>query len=96
MPRRRKLTNAAVRNIFTSQETAKALGARYGVSINMIYLIRSGRAHGKITAGLPAPKRTRGRRAAVVRDVKIDVKALADALIERLATRLMGRRRRKA
>ena len=62
MARRGKLKPAAVRNIFKSAETAKALGARYGVSQNMIYLIRSGRAHHKLTNGLAAPTRTRDRR----------------------------------
>jgi hypothetical protein len=96
MPRRRKLTDAAVRKIYTSPDTAKALSARHGVSVNMVYLIRSGRAHGRLTDGLAAPRRAQGRRASSARDVKINVKALADALLERLAARLVGRRRLKS
>lgn len=88
MPRRRKLTNAAVRKIFKSDETAKALGAHHGVSQNMIYLIRSGRAHQKLTNGLAAPTRKRGRGSSRVSDVQIDIKALANALVDRLIARL--------
>jgi len=83
-----------VRKIFTSKETAKALSTHHGVSVNMVYLIRSGRAHGKLTEGLPAPRRTRGRRATYARDVKIDIKALANAVVDGLVARLAGRRRR--
>lgn len=88
MARTRKFTNAAVRKIFKSDETAKALGARHGVSQNMIYLIRSRRAHQEITNGLAAPLRTRGRGRRRATDVEIDIKALANALADRLIARL--------
>jgi len=82
MPRKRKLTPAAVRRIFKSNETAKTLGTRYGVSQNMIYLVRSGRAHKKLTKALAGSKRSRGS------DLKIDINALADALLDRIIARL--------
>ncbi len=91
MARKGKLGSAAVRKIFKSVETAKALGSRYGVSQNMIYLIRSGRAHQKVTGGLAAPKRTRGRRSAQAPDARIDINKLADALLNRIVARLRGR-----
>jgi hypothetical protein len=91
MPRKRKLTPAAVRRIFKSNETAKALGTRYGVSQNMIYLIRSGRAHQGLTKGLPARDRQRRGRPATAANVNIDIKALADALLDRLIARLRSR-----
>ena len=91
MARKGKLGSAAVRKIFKSVETAKALGSRYGVSQNMIYLIRAGRAHQKVTSGLAAPKRTRGRRSAATPDARIDIDKLADALLARIIARLRGR-----
>ena len=91
MPRKRKLTQAAVRSIFNSNETAKTLGARYGVSQNMIYLIRSGRAHQRLTNGLPARKRQRPGRLSSAANMKIDINALADALLDRIIARLRKR-----
>jgi len=100
MARLRKLTPAAIRDIFKSGETAKALGVRYGVSQHMIYLIRSGRAHRSLTNRMPVQKRGRGRpasakkgRAASVGRAElagINVKALADALLDRFMARLLG------
>ena len=88
MPRKRKLTPAAVRRIFKSAGSAKALAERYGVSTNLVHMIRQGRRHEKITAGLAAPKRVGGRKASRPAEVKIDIRALADALLERLIARL--------
>jgi len=51
-------------------------------------MVRQGRRHQKITAGLAAPKRTRGRKASRAPEVKIDINALADALLGRLIARL--------
>ena len=92
MARTRKLTPAAVRKIFSSSETAKALSDRYGVSQNMIYLIRSGRAHKALTKGLATPKRSRGGRPkSSVIGTKGAIDALADALLDRLIARFRGR-----
>ena len=99
MARLRKLTPAAIRDIFKSGETAKALGTRYGVSQHMIYLIRSGRAHRKLTQRMPVRKRGRGRpasgktarAASAARGVaaQININALADALLDRFMARLL-------
>jgi hypothetical protein len=91
MARKRKLTPATVRKIFKSAETGKALSAQFGVSQHMIYLIRSGRAHQKTTSGLEASKRARGRKASRTPTAKIDVNALADALLDRIMARFFGR-----
>ena len=92
MPRKRKLTPAAVRKIYQSDETAKVLGSRHGVSQNMVYLIRSGRAHQRTTKGLVAANPPRGRRPAFsAASAKIDIDALADALIKRIVARLRAR-----
>ena len=99
MARLRKLTPASIRDIFKSDETAKALGARYGVSQHMIYLIRSGRAHRNLTHRMPVQKRGRGRPASAKSGKvsaglgaieQINVKALADALLDRFMARLLG------
>ena len=63
------------------------MAKRFGVSTNLIYLIRQGRVHKKITGGLasPAPvKKTKGKTDARA----IDLDALADAIIDRLVARL--------
>jgi hypothetical protein len=92
MPRKRKLTPVAVRKIFASSETAKSLGERYGVSQNMIYLIRSRRSHKALTKGLVAPKRSPGGRPkSSVVGTKGAIDALADALLDRLIARFRGR-----
>lgn len=103
MARLRKLTPGAIRGIFKSKETAKALGARYGVSQHMIYLIRAGRAHRHLTDSMPVRKRTRGRPAGInpahsARTVRaggapINLTALADALLDRFMVRLLGSKR---
>ena len=43
MPRRQKLSDDAVRKIYTSKDSAKELSTQYGVSVNTVYLIRQGR-----------------------------------------------------
>jgi hypothetical protein len=91
MPGRGKLSPAAVHKIFKSTDTAKVLGARHGVSQQMVYLIKSGRVHKKLTSGLTAPPRTRGRRTARKPDVRSDINALADALLKRIIARLKRR-----
>jgi hypothetical protein len=80
--RRRKISDSQIRAIFKSPETAKALGRRFGVSEQMVYLIRSRRVHDQITKGL--------KRGMPMRPVstKIDTVALADAIIDRLLRRL--------
>lgn len=90
MDRRRKITNSQIRKIFRSPETAKALGRRFGISEQMIYLIRSRRVHHGITRGL--------KRGTTSRSVspKIDTVALADAIIDRLIKRLRLRGGRRA
>lgn len=82
MDRRRKISDSQIRTIFKSPEPAKALGSRFGVSEQMVYLIRSRRVHNRITKGL---KRGMPVRAA---STKIDTVALADAIIDRLIRRL--------
>ena len=82
MDHRRKISDSQIRAIFKSPETAKALGRRFGVSEQMIYLIRSRRVHDRITKGL---KRGTAPRPA---STKIDTAALADAIIDRLVKRL--------
>lgn len=44
------------------------------------------------TKGLAAPRRTRGRRSSSTGDVKIDINALADELLDRLMARIRLRR----
>jgi hypothetical protein len=84
MDRRRKINDSQIRAIFLSAENTSVLSKRYGVSGQMIYLIRSGRVHGGITKGLRAPIRTNASRAS-----KTDsTEALADAIIDKLVKRL--------
>jgi transposase-like protein len=92
MPRKRKLTPAAVRKIFQSSDTAAAIAPQFGVSAGMIHMIRQGRRYNEITQGLVAPKRARGRRAATKQTAQLDLGALADAILDRLVARLRGRR----
>jgi len=82
MDHRRKISDSQIRAIFGSPETAKVLGSRFGVSEQMIYLIRSRRVHRDLTKGL-----VRGRPARQA-SPKIDAAALADAIIDRLIKRL--------
>ena len=82
MDRRRKISDSQIRTIFKSPEPAKALGRRFGVSEQMVYLIRSRRVHSRLTKGL---KRGTAIRTA---SAKIDTVALADAIIDRLIRRL--------
>jgi hypothetical protein len=88
MDRRRKVSDQAIRQIFVSQEPASVLGRRFHISEQMIYLIRSRRAHADITNALQ-----RGTASAKKPPVltKADIAALADAIIERLVNRLAGR-----
>lgn len=88
MDRRRKLSDEAIRQIFKSKETSSVLGRRFRISEQMIYLIRSGRAHGRITSGLQ--KGIAGSRSMSTL-TKADIAALADAIIDRLVRRLARR-----
>jgi hypothetical protein len=87
MARKRKLNSAQIREIFRSREPTKALSQQFGVSQQMIYLIRSGRYYPDITGG---PKRARkaSRSALLSAQPSVDVNALADAVIDRLIKRL--------
>jgi hypothetical protein len=90
MPRKRKLTPAAVRKIFKSRETAAAIAPQYGVSAGMIHMIRRGRRYHEITEGIIPPKKTRGRQKSLTANPNFDVDALADAILDRLIARLRG------
>jgi hypothetical protein len=91
MPRKRKLTPTAVRKIFKSREIAAAIAPQYGVSAGMIHMIRQGRRYHEITEGIIAPKRARGRQKSLTVNPKVDIDALADAVLDRLIARLRGR-----
>jgi hypothetical protein len=88
MDRRRKVSDQAIRQIFVSKEPASVLGRRFHISEQMVYLIRSRRAHAAITHALH--RNTAGAKKPPVL-TKADVAALADAIIERLVKRLAGR-----
>jgi len=87
----RKLTPAAVRKIFRSTGPAKDDASRYDVSLNLVYLIRQGKVHKPITEKLAAPVRSRGRGPSKASTARIDVKALANAIVEGLTARLVGK-----
>ena len=87
MARARKLNSSKIRKIFQSPETAKALSRRFGVSTQMIYLIRSGGYYGDITKGLKRAGKV-GRDALHAVQPRIDINALADAVLDRLIKRL--------
>ena len=93
MARPRKLTPAAVRKIFKSTGSAPTLAKQFGVSANLVYLIRNGRIHKKVTGAMAAPARALGRQRTTGGSANIDVKALADAIIDRLSARLFSRGR---
>lgn len=88
MPRKSKLSPAAVRRICASKESVKDLVARYGVTASYIYAIRRG--HGrKGVAGTPtAAKGRREQKPTRARSEELDINALADALIDRVIARL--------
>lgn len=88
MPRKSKLTPAAVRRICASKVSAKDLAAQYGVTPNYIYAIRQGRSRRDVTRGQAAAKVRRGRKPIRARTGEIDINALADALIDRVIARL--------
>jgi hypothetical protein len=94
MARPKKLTPAAVRRIFKSTGSAPTIAKQFGVSANLVYLIRTGRIHKKATVAMAAPARPRERQRATGGSANIDVKALADAIIDRLSARLFSRGRR--
>ena len=89
MPRKQKLSNAAVRRIYTSKNSAKELSTQYGVSVNTVYLIRQGRRRQDVTGASPA-RRVGARRRQMRRPAErpVDINALADAVIDRLLKRL--------
>jgi hypothetical protein len=82
MDRRRKVSDSDIRQIFRSAEPAPVLSKQFGISEQMVYLIRSGRAHSRITQGLHKPTATRAAADKVV------IIAIADAIIDRLIARL--------
>jgi hypothetical protein len=84
MARKSKLRPAQIRQIYRSTETAKALGTRYDISQQMIYLIKGGRVHKRITKGLTR----RSKSAPAHTQATIDIDALADAIVNRLIKRL--------
>jgi hypothetical protein len=91
LARRRKLTPKAVRAIFKSLESAPQAARQFKVSTQLVYLIRAKRIHKAVTARLKAPMRVaRGQK--IPRPAfKIDIRALADAIVESLAKRLRAR-----
>ena len=91
MARPKKLTPAAVRRIFKSTGSAPTIAKQFGVSANLVYLIRNGRIHKKVTGAMAAPARARGRRGSADTAANINVNALADAIIDRLSVRLFSR-----
>lgn len=90
MARGYKLRPSTVRKIFSSTEPAPAMAKRFGVSTNLIYLIRQGRVHKKVTKGLAPAVRSKGTKSATP---AIDLDALADAVIDRLVSRLGAKAR---
>ena len=95
MARPGKLTPAAVRAIFKSTESAPKVAGRFGVSTNLVYLIRQRKIHKKVTATLASPSRANGRSRRVPSASGVDVKSLADAIIDRLIARLSSRAGRR-
>ncbi|HUK58754.1 MAG TPA: hypothetical protein VLV50_05935 [Stellaceae bacterium] len=91
MARAKKLKPATVRTIFKSTESAPKVAARFGVSTNLVYLIRQGKIHKKVTARLARPVRTtlRGRPSSIG-STNINIKVLADAIIDRLVARFFS------
>jgi hypothetical protein len=89
MARAKKLKPAIVRTIFKSAEPAPKVAERFGVSANLVYLIRQGKIHKTVTANLTRPERTsrRGRPPSAVSN--INIKLLADAIIDRFMARLL-------
>src|ERR1700742_2330106 len=98
MARAKKLRPAAVRAIFKSTEPATKVGPKFGVSTNLVYLIRAGRIHKHVTSSLSAPvqARGRGRPPAVAGLGSLDMTKLADTIIDRLLARLSSRVGRRA
>ena len=96
MARARKLKPAAVRAIFKSTEPATKVGPKFGVSTNLIYLIRAGRIHKQITAKMSPPVKARGRQRGAAAPANLDMTALADAIIDRLLARFSSKAGRKA
>jgi hypothetical protein len=90
MARVKRLKPATVRTIFKSTEAAPRVAVRFGVSTNLVYLIRQGKIHKKITARLTRPARTtlRGRPSSIA--ANINIKVLADAIVDRLVARFFS------
>ena len=88
MPRRQKLSDDAVRKIYTSKNSAKELSAQYGVSVNTVYLIRQGRRRQDVTGASPARGVKQRRQVRRPAERPVDINALADAVIDRLLKRL--------
>lgn len=88
MPRKSKLSPAAVSRICASKESAKDLAARYGVTASYVYSIRRGRGRKDVAGAPPAAKVRRGQKPIRARNGEMDINALADALVDRLIARL--------
>jgi hypothetical protein len=82
MARARKLTPAAVRAIFKSTESAPKVASRFDVSANLVYPIRQGKIHKKIIAKLVSPSRTKRRPRPAPSVANLNMKAVADAIID--------------
>ena len=90
MARARKLTPTAVRAIFQSTDSGPKVAARFHVSTNLVYLIRQGKIHRKITASLDPSPRVSGRMRGADHLDSIDKNILADAIIDRFLARLLS------
>jgi transposase-like protein len=91
MARPKKLKPAAVRKIFKSTGSASTVAKEFGVSANLIYLIRGGRVHKQITGTMASPGRGQRRGVLPASVANIDVKRLADAIIDGLIARFRQR-----
>jgi hypothetical protein len=99
MPRktkRRKLVPARVRATFKNHEPVATTATKFGVSPNLIYLVRARRIHPTTTQKMRAPRRVRHRRWMIVlarrAAVRIDLERLANRIVRNFLKRLRGRR----
>jgi hypothetical protein len=90
MARQKKLSPQAVRTIFKSKERAADIAKQFKVSQNLVYLIRARRIHSRVTNRLKEPERPRRGRPSG-QNARIDVKQLANAIVQQLVRRLRGK-----
>jgi transposase-like protein len=92
----KRLSPRIVRAIFQSAESAPATAKRYGVSPNLVYLIRGRRIHKATTMGLKSPQITRreGRKQPAARRIDVDrlVDAISRNVVRELENLLRGKR----